>query len=483
MVHDTNLLTEEALKGNLSFRADSAKHNGEFKKIIEGINSTLDAIVNPINDVSNVMEKISGGLLNTHIDKEYKGDYAKLVNSVNSTVIKLKSVISELANVLQHISQGNLNIDLVRTYEGDFGIISKSINNIIISLNDILGDVIKTSNQVSIGSRQVSEGSMQLSQGATEQASSIQELSSSMSLISEQTKSNAENASKANQLALEAKMIADTGNNQMKDMLKAMEEINVASENISKIIKVIDEIAFQTNILSLNAAVEAARAGIHGKGFAVVAEQVGNLAARSAEAAKETTEYIEASIKKVHGGTKIVNETANSLLGIVSSSSQVADLVNEIAIASKNQATGILQINVGIDQVSKVIQSNSATAQESAAASTSLNDQINNLNKNISRFKLRLIKREPESNNEYDFTSNSPDRQYDRSDLISSIDIQSQNNNLQKLETFGIDFNCSNIKNSYGELKNNKKSKNGKHKKKKDIILKNNTIDKDFGKY
>ncbi|MDU5949175.1 MAG: methyl-accepting chemotaxis protein, partial [Paenibacillus macerans] len=203
------------------------------------------------------------------------------------------------------------------------------------------------------------------------------------------TKLNAQNANEANKLAADSKNSALQGNEQMKDMLAAMREINDASSNISKIIKVIDEIAFQTNILALNAAVEAARAGQHGKGFAVVAEEVRNLAARSANAAKETTDMIEGSIDKVQEGTRIADQTAAALQSIVGDIEKVANLVGDIAMASTEQAAAITQINQGISQVSQVIQTNSATSEESAAASEELSSQAALLKQQVAQFKLK----------------------------------------------------------------------------------------------
>jgi len=297
--------------------------------------------------------------------------------------------VNELVGVAEKIADGDLDIDIKSNSKDEIGTLSLTFRRMADNLNEVMTNFNSASEQVAAGSRQVSASSMALSQGATEQASSIEELTASIEEISSQTMLNAQNASQANELAEAARENAIQGNQQMKEMLQAMEEINDASGNIFKIIKVIDEIAFQTNILALNAAVEAARAGQHGKGFAVVAEEVRNLAARSANAAKETTAMIEGSMKKVEGGTKIANETAIALNKIVEGVSKATTLVAEIATASNEQALGINQINQGIMQVSSVVQTNSATSEESAAASEELSSQAELLREQVKKFKLR----------------------------------------------------------------------------------------------
>lgn len=346
----------------------------------------------PLAKMQRIMEQ-AGTTGNLHYSEEMKKDILKEAaakDEIGQSLAAFSSFVNHMVyagECLTTIANNDLSLEIQALGPDDT--MGSALKALTENMNASFQQIAMAADQVSTGSEQVSDTSIALSQGATEQASSVEELSAAMDEISAQTKQNADNANRANDLAGTAKINAQQGDSQMQEMLGAMREISEASANISRVIKVIDDIAFQTNILALNAAVEAARAGSAGRGFAVVAEEVRNLAVRSADAVKETTEMIEGSIQKTENGTKIADETAEALKKIVENIDHVASLIGNITAASDEQAQGIAQVNQGIMQVSQVVQTNAATSEESAAASQEMHSQAHLLKEMIARFKLR----------------------------------------------------------------------------------------------
>ena len=308
------------------------------------------------------------------------------MEELGSAIMGLAAALEARAALAGEIADGDLTREVQIASDKDT--LGQSLGRMHGNLSRVLYQVQKSSVLVAHNANQVSQTSTALADGSTQQASVLEQVSASMQEIAAQTQRNAGHALKANELATQSRQAAERGDGQMQEMIQAMGDISAASQNISKIIKVIDEIAFQTNLLALNAAVEAARAGIHGKGFAVVAEEVRNLAARSAKAAKETSELIASSVAKTDNGSRIADRTAKALREIVDGITQASGLVAEIASASRDQAQGIAQINQGLAQVDQVNQQASARTEESAGTAAELAAQANHLRELLSSFKL-----------------------------------------------------------------------------------------------
>ena len=346
-------------------------------------------ILVPIKDITESSRELAEGKLDFQIDVKSQDELGQLGEALNTSVKNLKLYITDISDVLDGIAQGDLGKESSITYIGDFVQIQTAIGTISEQLNHTLSQIHASANQVDSGANQVAVGAQSLAQGATEQASEVDNLLQMVERITEQINNNAETAASTNK---EAEIVGGSitvCNDQMREMAEAMDQINACSSEISKIIKTIEDIAFQTNILALNAAVEAARAGSAGKGFAVVADEVRNLAAKSADAAKDTTALIEKTLRVVENGSVLTGKTQESLNSVVAGAENVTEDIRKITAASKEQELAINRIKDGITQISTVVQSNSATSEESAAASEELASQAQLLKRLIGSFRLK----------------------------------------------------------------------------------------------
>ncbi len=350
----------------------------------------INAVVTPVREMEKIMKDMEEGNLDVVVQYEAKDELGNLAESMRATLKFLRDVIGDIDHLLTNLSNGDFTVHSrnEHMYVGDYQSLLVSVRKLKSHLSDALGQINQSSDQVASGSDQVASGAQALSQGATEQASSVQELAATINEISNNIRMNAENARSASDKSENVKNQAAESSKRMQEMLSAMQDISDTSGEIGKIIKTIEDIAFQTNILALNAAVEAARAGAAGKGFAVVADEVRNLAGKSADASKNTSTLIESSLQAVERGTKIASETAQALSNVVTGVDEVALTIGNISTASDQQATAVKQVTVGIDQISSVVQTNSATAEESAAASEELSGQAQILKQLIGGFKL-----------------------------------------------------------------------------------------------
>ncbi|HRH46409.1 MAG TPA: methyl-accepting chemotaxis protein, partial [Pyrinomonadaceae bacterium] len=343
LIDETRTLNTEALNGNINFRGRTDRFTGSYAELLKGINNLLEAVAAPIGEASDCLHKVA---------------------------------------------QRDLTIEMQGEYKGEFALIKDSLNTALANLNEGMTQISEGAEQVSESAGQISAGSQFLAQSSSEQASTLEEVSSSLQEISAMTRQNSRNSLEARSLSESARKIAETGMHKMELLNEAVDRIQNSSESTQKIIKTIEEIAFQTNLLALNAAVEAARAGDAGKGFAVVAEEVRNLAMRSAEAAKNTAQLIDDSVKNTLDGAVIHKEVAVNLHEIFEEINKVTVVSAEIAAATEQQSEGIEQINIAIEQMNQVTQQTAANSEQSASSAEELSGQSQEMMSLIGSFTI-----------------------------------------------------------------------------------------------
>ena len=357
--------------------------------LLAAVNGIIKRSLKPIGLIANGAARLEAGDLNIHIDIKSKDELGHLSQAFNHISSTISSYVKDISEQLSQMADNNMDITIRQNYIGDFIPIQVSIEKIARSLNDTLHQIVLSADEVSAGSDSVSSGAQSLSEGVTEQAAAIDQLADSIESLSKDVAENAKDAQTANDTVCEVGRYIEESNQQMELLIHAMSDISRSSGEIEKIVRTIEDIAGQTNLLSLNASIEAARAGMAGKGFAVVADEIRELAAKSAEAVNQTAGLIDSSRKAVENGMEIADNTAKSLVAVVHGSEEILSSVSKISSASQNQKTVLKQLAEHVDSISSVVSANSSFAQSSAVTSAELSDQSGRLHRLVSRFHLK----------------------------------------------------------------------------------------------
>jgi methyl-accepting chemotaxis protein len=434
LVGDTDRLVQAAAQGQLSARADVARHRGDFRKVVEGVNATLDAVMGPLGEAARCVEQISRGeippaitapwagdfgrlrdnlngcflavnrlvqdadalvqaavrgQLATRVDaSHHQGDFRKVVEGVNRVLDAVIAPVTAAAASLDLLARRDLRARVAGKYEGDHARIQASVNATAEALHDAMLQVAAAVEQVSSASSQIASSSQAVASGASEQAAALTETGASIDSVARMAQQSAGNAEQARELARAAASAAGEGASAVQELQAAMGRVKQSAEGTGQIIRDVSDIAFQTNLLALNAAVEAARAGEAGRGFAVVAEEVRSLALRAKEAAQKTEELIRQSVAQAGAGETAATAVATRLGAIVGGVGKVSDIVQEIATAARAQADGVVQVERAVTEMDKVTQQNAASAEESSSAASELSGQAEELAAMVASFQL-----------------------------------------------------------------------------------------------
>jgi methyl-accepting chemotaxis protein len=432
MIADAAMLSKAAVEGKLSTRADASKHYGDFRKIVQGVNDTLDAVIGPLNVAAEYVDRISKGNIPEKITDNYSGDFNELKNNLNQCIEAVNGLIGEtltlsqaadegrldlradegkyqgkyrdiihgmnktleafavpmqdIGEVLKRLSQKDFTNKVEKAYPGAYGELRDNVNMVVTNIRSAIEQITESANQFAEGSRVIAESSQSLATGAQSQSSSVEEMSASIEELARSVDAVKDNATQATKVAGEANSLAEEGGKAVQKSVESMELIRTSSQQISEIIQVISEIASQTNLLALNAAIEAARAGEHGMGFAVVADEVRKLAERSNQAAREISTLIKESTKRVEEGAQLSDQTGASLKQIITAAEATAAKIAEIAAATVEQAANAAEVSKAIQTVAQVTEQSAAGSEEMASSSEELGAQASALRELVGAF-------------------------------------------------------------------------------------------------